>query len=73
MVKLGEPFRNQEISINLYYLYFFISSDYGLLSKTFFFVAFGGCLLLHPVPHTYADPDPGRQNIADTTYPNPKH
>ena len=67
-----EPFRNQEIFI---IFYFFNSSDLCLESKIFFLLQFLVDIL--PLgsgsvdPHIFADPDPGSQNLADPTDPDP--
>ena len=45
---------------------FFKSSDLGFRSKKFFFCNFW--LIFYPL-----DPDPGSQNPADPTDPDPKH
>ena len=56
-------------------LIFFNSSDLGFEVK-FFFCSFW--LIFHPYgsgsvdPHIFADPDPGSQNLADPTDPDPK-
>ena len=73
MLKLDEPFRNQEI---------FKSSLFSIvqiwvLRVTFFFMQF----LVNTLPlrsgsmdpHIFADPDPGTENLADPTDPDPKH
>ena len=70
MLKLDEPFRNQEI--------FFNSSDFGFESKFFLLQFLVNILPLGSGsvdPHIFADPDPdpGSQNLADPTYPDPKH
>ena len=72
MLKLNEPFRNQEIFIK--YNNFFNSSDLSFESKIFFFFSFW--LIFCPLdPHIFADPDPdpGSQNLSDPTDPDPKH
>ena len=63
MLKLDEPFRNQEIFI---ISLFFNSSDFGFESKIFCCCSFW--LIFCPL-----DPDPGSQNLADPTDPDPKH
>ena len=45
---------------------FFKSSDLGFRSKKVLFCSFW--LIFYPL-----DPDPGSQNLADPTDPNPKH
>ena len=57
---------------------FFKSSDFGFRSKKGFFCSFW--LIFYPAlgsgsvdPHIFADPDPGSQNLADPTDPDPKH
>ena len=77
MLKLDEPFRNQEIfSISL----FFNSSDLGFDSKTFILKFLVDILPLGSGsvnPHFFADPDPDpeSQNLADPRdlEPDPKH
>ena len=44
----------------IFFAYFYTSSDLGFESKSV-------------DPHIFADPDPGSQNLADPTDPNPKH
>ena len=69
MLNLDEPSRNQEILI----ISFFISSDLGVESK-FFFQFFVDVLPLGSGsvdPHIFTDP--GNQNLADLTDPDPKH
>jgi len=44
--------------------------------KKFFFAVFGWILPLESGsvdPHIFVDPDPGSQNLADPTDPDPKH
>ena len=56
---------------------FFKSSDLGFRRKKDFFLQFLVDIL--PLgsgsvdPHIFADPDPGSQNLADLTDPDPKH
>ena len=61
MLKLDEPFRKQEI---------FIISLFSIVQiwveSKFFFCSFW--LIFCPL-----DPDPGSQNLADPTDPDPKH
>ena len=65
MLKLDEPFRNQEIFIISFFQYF----SFGL--REFFFSSFW--LIFCPLdPHIFADPDQGNQNFADPTDPNSK-
>ena len=59
MLKLNEPFRN------LFTISFFNNSDLGLRVKIFF------CSIL--LIFCPLDPDPGSQNLADLTDPDPKH
>ena len=64
MLKLDEPFRNQEI---------FIISPYSIVQiwvlRVNFFCSFW--LIICPLdPHIFADPDPVSQNLAN---PDPKH
>ena len=72
MLKLNEPFRNQEIFI----ISFFNSSDLGFESKIFFLQFLFDILSLGSGSvdsHIFPDPDPGSQNLADPTDPDPKH
>ena len=67
MLKLDEPFRNQEI----FKISFFNSSDLDLV-KIIFFLQF----LVYFAPWIrifFADPGPESQNLADPTDPDPKH
>ena len=65
MLKLDELFRNHEIFlISL----FFNSSNLGFKGKIVFVCSFW--LILCPLD---PDPDPGSQNLADPTDPDPKH
>ena len=67
-------------------IFFFKSLDLGFRSKKVFFCSFR--LIFYPLdpdpwirirgsasvdPHIFADPDPGSQNLADPTDPDPKH
>jgi len=56
MLKLDEPFRDQEIFYNLFFQHFRFGIFLQFLVKIF------------PL-----DPNPGRQNLADPTDPDPKH
>jgi len=67
MLKLDEPFRNQEI---------LIISLFSIVK--IFFAVFVDILHLGSGsvdPHIFAEPgpDPGSQNLADPTDPDPKH
>ena len=58
MLKLNEPFRYQEIFIFQFFLFLFFSIvQIWVESKL----------------HIFADPDPGKQNLVDSTVPDPKH
>ena len=75
MLKLDELFPFQR-SGNYYNLSFFNSSDLGLrLKKYFFFLQVLVNILLlgfrSVEPYIFADPDPGSQNLADPTNPDP--
>ena len=71
MLKLDEPFRNQEIFI----ISLFNNLDLGFIKSNLFFLQFLVDIL--PLgsgsvdPHIF--PDPGSQNLADPTDPDPKH
>ena len=55
-------------------LFFFKSSDLGFRSKKVFFQFMVDILPLGSGsvdPHIFADPDPGSQNLADPTDPDP--
>ena len=74
MLKLDEPFRNQEIFI----ISLFSIVKTWVLRVKFFFQFLIDILLLGSGsvdPHIFADPDPdpGSQNLADPTDPDPKH
>ena len=72
MLKLDEPFRNQEIFI----ISLFSLVQIWVLRVIFFFLQFFVNIL--PLgfrsvdPHIFADPDPRSQNLADPTDPDPK-
>ena len=71
-LNLDEPFRNEEIFI----ISFFFSkiSDMGFGNKKFLFQFLVDILPLGSGdPHIFEDPDPGSQNLADPTDPDPKH
>ena len=57
--------------------FFFKSSEFGFRGEKVFFLQFLVDIL--PLgsgsvdPHIFADPDPGSQNLADPTDPDPKH
>ena len=61
MLKLDEPFRDQEIFYNL----FFTFPIWDFKVKNFFLQ-----FLVKIFP---LDPDPGRQNLGDPKDPDPKH
>ena len=70
MLKLDEPFRNQDI---------FIISPFSIVQTWVLRVKFLFLQILVDIlplgsgsvdPHIFADPDPGSQNLAD---PDPKH
>ena len=65
ILKLDKPFRNEEIFYNLS---FFKSSNLGFRIKKVFFCSLG--LIFYPLDQ---DLDPGSQNLADPTDPDPKH
>ena len=65
ILKLDKPFRNEEIFYNLS---FFKSSNLGFRIKKVFFCSLG--LIFYPLDQ---DLDPGSQNLADPTIPDPKH
>ena len=73
MLKLDEPFRNQEIFI----ISLFPIVQIWVLRLNFFFLQFLVDIL--PLgsgsvdPHIFSDPDPGSENLADPTDPDPKH
>ena len=73
MLKLDEPFRNQEIFI----ISLFSIAQTWVLRVKFIFLQFLVDIL--PLgsgfvdPHIFADPDPGSQNLADPTDSDPKH
>ena len=73
MLKLDEPFRNQEI----YMISLFSIVQIWVLRVRILLLQFLVDIL--PLgsgsvnPHIFADPDPGRQNLADPTDPDPKH
>ena len=73
MLKLDEPFRNQEIFI----ISLFSIVKIWVLRLKFFFLQFLVDILSlgsgSVDPHIFADPDPGSQNLADLTDPDPKH
>jgi len=74
MLKLDEPFKNQEIFI----ISFYNSSDLGFENKHFFLQFLVDILPLRSESmdlHIFAklDPDPGSQNIADPMDPDLKH
>ena len=61
---------------NFYILSFFNSSDLGFEIKNFFLQFLVDIFPLGSGsvdPHIFADPDPGSQNLADPTDPDPKH
>ena len=73
ILKLNEPFRNEEICI---ISLSFKSSDLGFRSKDFFLQFLVDFLPLGSGsvdPHIFADVDPGNQNLVDPTDPDPKH
>ena len=65
MLKLEEPFRNQEI----FKISSFNSSEKKIFSQ--FLVDIFPLGSRSVDPHIFADPDPGSQNLADST--DPKH
>ena len=73
MLKFDEPFRNYEILV----IFLFPIVQIWVLRVTFFVLQFLVDILpLGPGsgdPHIFADPDPGSQNLADPTDPDPKH
>ena len=72
MLKLDEPFRNQEINI----ISLFSIVQIWILRVKFFLQFLVDILPLGTGsvdPHIFADPDPGSQNLADPTDPDPKH
>ena len=73
MLKLDEPFRNQEIFI----ISLFSIVQIWVLRVNFlllqFLVDFLPLVSGSVEPHIFADPDPGSQNLADPTDPDPKH
>ena len=73
ILKLDEPFRNEEIFI---VSLFSKVQIWGLGEKRFFLQFLVDILPLGSGsvdPHSFADPDPGSQNLADPTDPDPKH
>ena len=74
MLKLDEPFRNQEIFI---ISLFSIVQIWVLRVKIFLLLQFLVDILPFGSgsvdPHIFADPDPGSQNLADPKDPDPKH
>ena len=71
MLKLNEPFRNQKIFI---LSLFSIVQIWGLRVKFVFLQFLVDILPLGSGsvdPHIFADPDPGSQNLADPTDPDP--
>ena len=62
-LKLDEPFRNQEIFIISLFSYWGFEFLVDILPLGSGYVD----------PHIFADPDPGSQNLADPTDPDPKH
>ena len=73
ILKLDEPFRNEEIFI-ISLSFFSQVQIWGFGVKKIFFCSFW--LIFYPLdpdPHIFADPDPGSQNLADKTDPDPKH
>ena len=74
IIKLDEPLRNEDIFI----ISLFTEVQIWVLGlKKFFFLQFLVNILRlrsgSVDPHIFADPDPGSQNLADPTDPNPKH
>ena len=71
MLKLDEPFRNQEIFI----FSLFSIVQIWVLKVNFFLLQF--LVDIFPLgsgsvdPHIFPDPDPGSQNLADPTDPDP--
>ena len=73
ILKLDEPFRNEEICI---ISLSFKSSDLGFRINVFFLQFLVDFLPLGSGsvdPHIFVDPEPGSQNLADPTDPDPKH
>ena len=72
MLKLDET--NSKIG-KILYLFFFNSSDLGF-EKSLFLQLLVDILPFEfgsVDPHIFEDPDPGSQNLADPTDPDPKH
>ena len=72
MLKLDEPFRNQEINI----ISLFSIVQIWILRVKIFLQFLVDILPLGSGsvdPHIFADPDPGSQNLADPTDLDPKH
>ena len=67
ILKLDEPFRNEEIFI---VSLFSKVQIWGLGEKRFFLQFLVDIL---PLGSGSVDPDPGSQNLADPTDPDPKH
>ena len=73
MLKLNEPFRNQEVFI----ISFFSIVQIWVLRVKSFLLQF--LVDIFPLgsgsvdPHIFADSDPASQNIVDPTDPDPKH
>ena len=71
LIFILKPFRNEETFIISRLLKVQI---WFLGEKKFFFHFLVNILPLGSVdPHIFADPDPGSQNLADPTDPDPKH
>jgi len=66
ILKLDEPFRNEEIFI----ISLFSKVQIWGFGENFFSSVFGSGYV---DPHIFADPDPGSQTLADPTDPDPKH
>ena len=72
MLKLDEPFRDQEVFIISLFsiVQFWVESKICLLQFLVDILPLGSGSV---DPHNFADPDPGSQNLADPTDPDPKH
>ena len=71
MLKLDEPYRNQEsfiISLFLIVQIWVLRVNFFLLQFLVDILAFGSESV---DPHIFSDPDPGSQNLADPTNPDP--